>query len=415
MLSKSQSRKASKLKATGMSLDELAKTLKTTVGKIRFAAKRDGWSTSRPPNIFTDKEVADLFKEGHTWVQIAHKLNTTVGYARCAAQRAGVGVSYNVRRFTDQEEKQTKKLFESDVETSEIAAKLGRSYQSVHYFIKRQGYWKNRRLNFKAWFTEKQELTAKRMLAKGATFTDVGTKLGMTYHQVRFALYRTDWYVKETKDLRPFTKSESDEARKMNDNGFLMKEIGDKLNRSKQMMQKMAKRYGWYSEVHPDPRMKSGQYKLRECKIHKSGIDKIDYYSYKYLCRLLARDAYKEYSDVIDPKGLRSKYYHVDHRYSIAEACSKSLVDPAIISHPANLCMLPGLENKRKSSKSSITFEQLLRRIEKFEKVYGVYIPNCEFYDAKFWRQDNIKSGFLVSRYTGKTSNRVTVFQEMCQ
>jgi hypothetical protein len=61
-----------------------------------------------------------------------------------------------------------------------------------------------------------------------------------------------------------------------------------------------------------------------------------------------------------------------DHLYSVSDGF-KNNVDPKIISHPANCDIKPHSINQIKNSKSSITLEELMSRIERFENIYGRY------------------------------------------
>lgn len=59
-----------------------------------------------------------------------------------------------------------------------------------------------------------------------------------------------------------------------------------------------------------------------------------------------------------------------DHMYSVSQGFQNN-VDPIIISHPANCQLLIHTENQSKGGKSKITLEQLLERINKFNKKYN--------------------------------------------
>lgn len=62
-----------------------------------------------------------------------------------------------------------------------------------------------------------------------------------------------------------------------------------------------------------------------------------------------------------------------DHMLSIADGFKNS-IDPKIISHPANCALLPHRKNSSKNTKSSITLKDLLKRIEEWDKKYGVIV-----------------------------------------
>lgn len=55
-----------------------------------------------------------------------------------------------------------------------------------------------------------------------------------------------------------------------------------------------------------------------------------------------------------------------DHLYSVKDGFLNG-IDPAIISHPANCALVPHTINNKKHARSSITYEELLRRIETFD------------------------------------------------
>lgn len=59
-----------------------------------------------------------------------------------------------------------------------------------------------------------------------------------------------------------------------------------------------------------------------------------------------------------------------DHLFSVSDGF-KLKISPEIISHPANCRLIIHRQNNKKHSKSSITYSELLKEIEKFEKLYG--------------------------------------------
>lgn len=59
-----------------------------------------------------------------------------------------------------------------------------------------------------------------------------------------------------------------------------------------------------------------------------------------------------------------------DHMYSVKDGFLNK-VDPKIIAHPANCCLIQQRQNASKYSKSSITLEELMNRIEIWNKKYG--------------------------------------------
>ena len=96
-----------------------------------------------------------------------------------------------------------------------------------------------------------------------------------------------------------------------------------------------------------------------------------DWLSYKASCRFYTPydtlekiegfeliEKYGWYNPVSNPRGVSR-----DHMISVKEGWIKNLSHKHI-SHPANCKIIPMDENRSKSSKSSITYEELLKRIE---------------------------------------------------
>ena len=102
------------------------------------------------------------------------------------------------------------------------------------------------------------------------------------------------------------------------------------------------------------------QYVLRLSDVN----DKELYCSY---VRLLTERTYLKYRDEIDPYRLRSKSYHLDHRYSVVQGYYDR-IDPKIIASKHNLEIIPGVTNSKKNSKCSISLSELQ------EKFYGTTI-----------------------------------------
>jgi hypothetical protein len=60
-----------------------------------------------------------------------------------------------------------------------------------------------------------------------------------------------------------------------------------------------------------------------------------------------------------------------DHMYSISKAY-KNKIDPYYISHPANCKLMRHIDNKKKDIMNSITIEELMIRIEEWDKKYKI-------------------------------------------
>lgn len=113
-------------------------------------------------------------------------------------------------------------------------------------------------------------------------------------------------------------------------------------------------------------------------------IRTLDSTQYKYAVRSFTNCVLIRYGHLIDPKGKRSKAFHIDHRLSIADAftkLSKNTGRPVprkepiplyVVCHPANLKLMPGKDNHAKSARSSITVKSLHKAIAEFETQHGV-------------------------------------------
>lgn len=96
--------------------------------------------------------------------------------------------------------------------------------------------------------------------------------------------------------------------------------------------------------------------------------DKSDFQNYRRKIDTLTRCAYKEYAADINPYGLvRSKTgFHLDHMFSVFDGF-RLCVPTYIVAHPANLTILSASGNTSKNLKSSITLEELLKRIDIYD------------------------------------------------
>ena len=67
-----------------------------------------------------------------------------------------------------------------------------------------------------------------------------------------------------------------------------------------------------------------------------------------------------------------------DHMFSCNEGL-KQLIDPYLISHPANCKLMLHSLNASKRNKCSITFKQLKERVNVWNKKYGTYTNIVEY------------------------------------
>lgn len=92
-----------------------------------------------------------------------------------------------------------------------------------------------------------------------------------------------------------------------------------------------------------------------------------------------------QFGHIVDPKGLRSKDYHVDHKLSVFDGYFDRLspdgesrvakvekIPLRLMCHPANFEILDAKANMSiKRNRSSVTVAQLKREIKKFNQEYG--------------------------------------------
>ena len=92
-------------------------------------------------------------------------------------------------------------------------------------------------------------------------------------------------------------------------------------------------------------------------KIDIEDIGKFEKYSKKV--RLLTAITYRKNKELIDPENKKSREYHLDHIYSIADGF-KNDVDPKILASIHNLRIIDAMDNLQKGIKSDLTLESLL-------------------------------------------------------
>lgn len=90
-----------------------------------------------------------------------------------------------------------------------------------------------------------------------------------------------------------------------------------------------------------------------------------EFSDYSKITRELSSKTYNKYKDLIDPNGIRSKEWHLDHKFSVFSGFVNK-VSPEIISHVCNLEMIPASENCSKQSKCSLTLNELIEKCSEF-------------------------------------------------
>ena len=88
-----------------------------------------------------------------------------------------------------------------------------------------------------------------------------------------------------------------------------------------------------------------------------------DFAQYKQKINRLTEISYRRFKHIIDPLNLRSKDYHIDHRYSIIQGFFEK-IEEYIISSPFNLEIKTSKENLSKQGKCDISIEELLEKIK---------------------------------------------------
>jgi len=84
---------------------------------------------------------------------------------------------------------------------------------------------------------------------------------------------------------------------------------------------------------------------------------------YEIYCRKVWKETYKSlkrYSKKIPNIELRSKKFHLDHKYSIHQGFQNN-VNPIIIGHWKNLEIVESVKNLKKYNRCSITLENLIQ------------------------------------------------------
>lgn len=92
----------------------------------------------------------------------------------------------------------------------------------------------------------------------------------------------------------------------------------------------------------------------------------IDFFLYKKEVNDLTNRTWRLFSEIVDPNNLRSREYHLDHKYSIQRGFINK-VPPEIIASVPNLEILSASENSSKCSNCSIKLEELIEKYENSE------------------------------------------------
>lgn len=99
--------------------------------------------------------------------------------------------------------------------------------------------------------------------------------------------------------------------------------------------------------------------------IEKSIID--DFRKYKSLVNRYTNESLLFYGDLIENLELRSKNFHLDHKYSIKMGFINE-IDPKIIGSIINIEIIPSAINSSKKEKCSVTKQQLFKEYKNFKE-----------------------------------------------
>lgn len=89
---------------------------------------------------------------------------------------------------------------------------------------------------------------------------------------------------------------------------------------------------------------------------------KTEFGKYSAKVRSMTEKNYKQFKHIIDPDNLRSKEFHLDHKYSLLQGFLDG-IEESIIASVFNLRIISHIENHSKYTKCSITKEQLIKTI----------------------------------------------------
>jgi hypothetical protein len=99
--------------------------------------------------------------------------------------------------------------------------------------------------------------------------------------------------------------------------------------------------------------------------IEDSIID--DFRKYKSLVNRYTNESLLFYGELIEKLEMRSKHFHLDHKYSIKMGFIND-IDPKIIGSVINVEIIPSRINSSKKEKCSITKQQLIKEYTKFKE-----------------------------------------------
>jgi hypothetical protein len=131
----------------------------------------------------------------------------------------------------------------------------------------------------------------------------------------------------------------------------------------------------------PLPDKKTGKFCSINCWVQNVAQNRTAFQNYKSKCQFVFD--IKEYNDIFDMslvhqygwyspsnKGNNLNGVSKDHLFSVKQGFVEN-VDPYYISHPANCNLVLHKDNQRKRAKCSISLEELIEKVEKFDRERG--------------------------------------------
>jgi len=228
------------------------------------------------------------------------------------------------------------------------------------------------------WIKDEIEF-CKLLLGDGKTFLEIANLLGKTQNSVTKKLNRLGYksgYRNEsnTRKSKYHAYNWVDIQSKYHD-GFSYRDLIKQYNLTPQAI-KWGKENGYLYFRSISDALKLAR-KNGKCKeSSKDGLDR-----YRQQCRF--RFNVYDYSDKFDlllieqygwykakNRGDNPNGVSRDHMYSVKEGFTNN-VNPYIISHPANCILMRHCDNNRKNTNCSITLNELIDKINKWDKCYG--------------------------------------------
>ena len=141
---------------------------------------------------------------------------------------------------------------------------------------------------------------------------------------------------------------------------------------------------------------------------YKKNQPSVSRQEYGSSAHLVTSKIYNRYRHIVDPKGKRGTRYHLDHILSISDGYSKFDAPLSLreLCHPANLAIITATKNCSKSKKSGHTILQLRRKIQQFEKCYGIVeFPEYWSLDFSNLKSNKVSDGINILSMDPGTSN----------